>query len=73
MRRRKLVATAGVLSATAFAATVAIGANFGLVNQAEPKSPVGRLDDHRVAAASASQTGAAVAVTTPALGPDADD
>jgi len=46
MRRRKLVATAGILSATAFAATVAIGANIGLVNQAEPSSPVGQLDDH---------------------------
>jgi hypothetical protein len=74
MRRRKLVATAGILSATAFAATVAIGANIGLVNQAQPSSPVGRLDDHhKVAAVSASDTGAAVAVTTPALGPEADD
>jgi len=44
MRRRRLVATAGALSVTAFAATVAIGANFGLVGQAEPDSPVGRLD-----------------------------
>ena len=44
MRRRKLVATAGALSVTAFAATLAIGANFGLVGQAEPDSPVGRLD-----------------------------
>ena len=74
MRRRKLVATAGVLSATAFAATVAIGANFGLVNQAQPSSPVGQLEDRRtVAAVSASDPGTAVAVTTPALGPDADD
>ena len=74
MRRRKLVATAGALSVTAFAATVAIGANFGLVGQAEPDSPVGRLHDrHRVAVVSASETGAAEAVTTPALGPDADD
>ena len=32
----------GSLSATAFAATLAIGANFGLVNQAEPDSPVGQ-------------------------------
>ena len=56
------------------AATVAIGANFGLVNQAEPSSPVGRLDgDHKVAAVSATDAGTAVAVTTPALGPDADD
>ncbi len=74
MRRRKLVATAGALSVTAFAATVAIGANFGLVGQAEPSSPVGRLDDHhRVAAVSASASGTARTVTTPALGPDADD
>ena len=74
MRRRKLVATAGALSVTAFAATVAIGANFGLVGQAEPSSPVGRLDDHhRVAAVSASASVTAHAVTTPALGPDADD
>jgi hypothetical protein len=74
VRRRKLVATAGALSVTAFAATVAIGANFGLVGQAEPNSPVGRLDArHRVAAVSASASGTAVAVTTPALGTNADD
>jgi hypothetical protein len=73
MRRSKLVATAGVLSATAFAATVAIGASFGLVGQAEPNSPVGRLDDHPRVAAVASATHTAVAVTTPRLGPDADD
>jgi hypothetical protein len=74
MRRRKLVATAGVLSATAFAATLAIGANFGLVGQAEPDSPVGRLaDHHKVAAIAAAQTHTPVAVTTPGLGPDADD
>ena len=74
MRRRKLVATAGALSVTAFAATVAIGANFGLVGQAEPDSPVGRLDDHHhVVPASADAAATAVAVTTPGLGPDADD
>jgi hypothetical protein len=75
MRRRRLVATAGVLSATAFAATVAIGANIGLVGQAEPDSPVGRLADRNAAPVSATATdaGTAVAVTTPALGPDADD
>jgi hypothetical protein len=74
MRRSKLVATAGVLSATAFAATVAIGANFGLVGQAEPNSPVGRLaDHHKVSAVAAVQSAPAVAVTTPNLGPDADD
>ncbi len=74
MRRRKLVATAGALSVTAFAATVAIGANFGLVGQAEPDSPVGRLkDQHQIAAVSASDNGTAGAVTPSGLGPDADD
>jgi hypothetical protein len=74
MRRRRLVATAGALSVTAFAATLAIGANFGLVGQAEPNSPIGRLDDHRHAVASAANAPAvAVAVTAPGLGPNADD
>jgi hypothetical protein len=74
VRRSKLVATAGILSATAFAATVAIGANFGLVGQAEPDSPVGRLDDRRNGAVAATPDAeAAVTVTTPRLGPDADD
>jgi hypothetical protein len=72
VQRKKLVATAGILSATAFAATVAIGANFGLVGQAEPNSPVGRLDDHRNGAAGATSDPDA-AVTSPHLGPDADD
>lgn len=74
MRRRRLVATAGALSVTAFAATVAIGANFGLVGQAEPDSPVGRLDGvHQVTAVAAGNHGATVAATPAALGPDADD
>ena len=74
MRRRKLVATAGALSVTAFAATVAIGANFGLVGQAEPNSPIGRLEDHRhVVASAASAPAVGAAVTTPGLGPNADD
>jgi hypothetical protein len=69
-----LVATAGALSVTAFAATVAIGANFGLVGQAEPDSPVGRLgDQHQVSVVSANDHGTAVAVTPARLGPDADD
>ena len=76
MGRRKLVATAGALSVTAFAATLAIGANFGLVGQAEPHSPMGRLENHHtVAAVSASTVDPATAavITTPALGPHADD
>jgi hypothetical protein len=47
VERRRLVATAGVLSATAFAATVAIGATFGLFEVARPESPVGQLDSRR--------------------------
>jgi hypothetical protein len=74
MRRRRLVATAGALSATAFAATVAIGANFGLVGQAEPSSPAGRLNDHnQLAVVSAGHPGPAVAVTPSDLGRNADD
>ena len=74
MQRRKLVATAGALSVTAFAATLAVGAGLGLVGQAEPDSPVGRLDDHhQVVAASAANPATAVVVTTPKLGQNADD
>ena len=74
MRRRRLVATAGALSVTAFAATVTIGANFGLVRQAEPDSSVGRFQDqHRVSVVSASDHGTAVAMTLSSAGPDADD
>jgi hypothetical protein len=68
MRRRKLVATAGVLSVTAFAATVAIGANFGLVGQAAPDLPVGQLGP-KAPAAHAVSAGApvtAVPATVPA-------
>jgi hypothetical protein len=78
MRRRKLVATAGALAVTAFGATLALGANLGLVGQAEPDSPVGRLDARRSAAtappaAVPAAESATVPVTTPRLGPDADD
>jgi hypothetical protein len=67
-----LVASAGALSATGLAATIAFGANFGLVSQAAPSSPAGRLDGHpKVAVASGPVS--AVAVTTPAFGPRADD
>jgi hypothetical protein len=73
MQRRKLVATAGALSVTAFAATLGFGASLGLVGQAEPDSPVGRLDDHHQVVAAAASAVPAVAVTTPRLGSDADD
>jgi hypothetical protein len=47
VERRRLVATAGVLSATAFAATLGLGATFGLFEVAQPESPVGHLDSRR--------------------------
>jgi hypothetical protein len=70
MRRRKLVATAGVLSVTAFAATVAIGANLGLAGQAAPHSPVGRLGPK---APSAQAISAAAPVTAAPATVPADD
>jgi hypothetical protein len=76
MQRRKLVAVAGALSATAFAATLAIGANFGLVGEAQPDSPVGRLSDRQpaaVAAAADATSPPAVTVTTPRPRSGADD
>ena len=50
MERRKLVATAGALSVTAFAATLGLGATFGLFGVTQPDSPLGRLDDRRAVA-----------------------
>jgi hypothetical protein len=47
VERRKLWATAGVLSISAFATTVGLGANFGLFGVTEPHSPVGHLDTRR--------------------------
>ncbi len=73
MQRRRLVATAGAVTATAFAATLAAGASFGLAGRAAPDSPVGRLDDHNAAVTAISQPVQAVPVTTPRLGSNADD
>jgi hypothetical protein len=65
VQRRKLLATAGALSVTAFATTVCLGANFGLFGLTEPNSPVGRLDPDRAATASVSvRTAASPAVAT---------
>jgi hypothetical protein len=47
VERRKRWATAGVLTVTAFATTLGLGANFGLFGLTEPDSPVGRLDSRR--------------------------
>ena len=71
MERRKLWATAGALSITAFATTVGLGASFGLFGITEPESPVGHLDTRRavteVRVAPAPSTTAAPAI------PAADD
>ena len=77
MQRRKLLATAGALSATAFATTVCLGANFGLFGLTEPNSPVGRLDPNRAAAAADADArvrpSASPAVATSPIPRDADD
>jgi hypothetical protein len=78
VERRKLLATAGVLSITAFATTVGLGANFGLFGLTEPDSPVGHLDSRRPvavvrAAASASVSLPTTTTTRPAAAAGADD
>jgi hypothetical protein len=68
LERRKLIATAGALSVSAFAGTVAIGATFGMFNLTQPDSPTGHL---------ASNSHAAVVTAPPprpsALSDHADD
>jgi hypothetical protein len=69
VQRRKLLATAGALSATAFATTLGLGANFGLFGVTEPDSPVGRLEPDRAAVVAdadvAPGASPAVTITTP--------
>lgn len=75
MQRRKLLATAGALSAAAFATTVGLGANFGLFGLTEPNSPVGRLDPSQAVSADArvhSDASPAVVTTAP-IPQNADD
>ena len=48
MERRKLMAVAGALSATAFATTVGLGANLGLFDMTQPDSGTGRLDSTHI-------------------------
>jgi hypothetical protein len=72
VERRKLLATAGAVTITAFATTVGLGASFGLFGVTEPDSPVGRLDSRRAASVEAhTLTQAPVPTTLP--GADADD
>lgn len=54
MERRRLLAVGGVLSVTAFATTVGLGATFGLFGLTQPDSPVGRLGGPAPAAAQAN-------------------
>lgn len=51
MERRRLFAVGGVLSVTAFATTVGLGATFGLFGLTQPDSAVGRLGRPPAAAA----------------------
>ncbi len=73
MQRRKLLATAGVLSATAFATTVCLGANFGLFGLTEPDSPVGRLAPQESTHTRRVDVGVATPVTTTPFPRNADD
>ena len=73
MERRRLMAVAGALSATAFATTVALGANLGLFDMTQPDSGAGRLDGARtvVTTAEPNATPTATAVSNPTDGSEA--
>jgi hypothetical protein len=73
VERRKLLATAGAVTVTAFATTVGLGASFGLFGVTEPDSPVGRLDSRRAAVVEVHAVPAPAPVTTTPPGADADD
>ena len=73
MERRKLLATAGAVTITAFATTVGLGASFGLFGVTEPDSPVGRLDSRRAATVEVHAVPVPAPVTTTPPGANADD
>ena len=73
MERRRLLATAGVLSVTAFATTVSLGANFGLFGLTQPDSPVGRLNSRLPVAGAVQPAPPTTVITTPPSAPHADD
>jgi len=60
--RRQRLAMAGGIFATVFAATVALGANFGLFGLTTPRSPVGAIS-------SAASPGDRSSTTTPPTPP----
>jgi len=64
MERRRLFAVGGVLSVTAFATTVGLGATFGLFGLTQPDSPVGRLGGPAPAAAQVDPHQGSGAATT---------
>jgi len=64
MERRRLFAVGGVLSVTAFATTVGLGATFGLFGLTQPDSPVGRLGGPTPAAAQVDPRHGGGATTT---------
>jgi hypothetical protein len=72
VERRKLLATAGALSVTAFATTLGLGANLGLFGLTQPDSPVGRLDARQTATAEQGTQSATPPSTTSPPRPDDD-
>jgi hypothetical protein len=73
MERRRLVAVGGVLSVTAFATTVGLGATFGLFGLAQPDSQVGRLGGPKPASAQVGNAVATQPAPSTSLPDDADD
>jgi len=67
MERRRLLAVGGVLSVTAFATTVGLGATFGLFGLTQPDSAVGRLGGPAPAAAQVDPPQGSGAASAPHL------
>ena len=67
MERRRLLAVGGVLSVTAFATTVGLGATFGLFGLTQPDSAVGRLGGPEPAAAQVNPHQGSGAASAPHL------
>lgn len=65
MQRRKAIATAGAITATATAAVIALGANFGIFGLADENSNVGKFP--AVDASSSAPAATSPSVRPPAL------
>ena len=66
MQRRKAIATAGAVTATAAAAVIAFGANFGIFGLSQDNSNVGKFP-------AVDATSSAPAPTSPTTAPDGRD